>query len=202
MEKDSITITKRSLLKAYREAEPSQREFMKRLFGTVFFANNLDVTERVKTFDDALRELGDGNPLVAEYQTLNDCNKLTPDLLAYLRLRVITAALNEGWEPRFTPGECRYYPWLILYTKEEYDRLDDNEKKGCVPRPGGGTGSYCGLVYVKAYFADSVSSSGYAAARLAYRTRELAQYAAKQFADIWADFLFKPQTGNRKEDAD
>ena len=57
MTKENITISKQALLKAYREAEPSQKEFMKQLFGADKFPSN--VMERVKTFKDAVNELGD-----------------------------------------------------------------------------------------------------------------------------------------------
>lgn len=201
MATENITISKQSLLKAYREAEPSQREFMKKLFGTEAFTISFNVMERVKTVEDAVQELGEDNKLVAEYQTLYDCNgdNLTPDLLAYLCLRIITAALNEGWEPQFTPDEYRYFPWFALYTKEEYDRLDDDDKKRCVLRPGNVSYSHYLLVGVHAYSASSYSFSG-SGARLAFRTRELARYAATQFADIWADFVFKVGSNDQKED--
>ena len=38
MRKQNITISKQDLLKAYREAEPSQKEFMKQIFGADTFA--------------------------------------------------------------------------------------------------------------------------------------------------------------------
>lgn len=53
------------------------------------------------------------------------------DLVAFLRLRIITAALNDGWHPTFDENEYRYYPWFRLYTEEEYKYLDDDEKERC-----------------------------------------------------------------------
>ena len=95
--------------------------------------DNRPITERVKTFEDACRELGDEHQFVKEYWVVynSDISKISTDILSYLRLRIIVAALNEGWEPQFTTGEYRYFPWFYLYTKEEYDKLDD-EKKGVV----------------------------------------------------------------------
>lgn len=72
-----------------------------------------DVRKRIKTFEDACHEIGiDAEAWNRDKISLG----LEPDVLAFLKLRIIVKALNEGWEPRFTEDECRYYPWFILYT--------------------------------------------------------------------------------------
>ena len=87
-----------------------------------------DVRERIKTFEDACREIGiDSEAWNRDKISLG----LEPDVLAFLKLRIIVKALNEGWEPQFTEDECRYYPWFVLYTGEEYNRLDEEEKHSC-----------------------------------------------------------------------
>lgn len=158
---------------------------------------NRPVTERIKTLDDACNALGDEHPLVTQYRLTAAAYKgdpMTEDFIAYLKLRIIVAALNEGWEPKFTEDEYRYFPWFYFYTKEEYDKLDDEEKGRCVLRSGNFTYSYYGFVCCSANNGASVShaSSG---SRLAFRTRELAAYAGRQFTEEWADFMFKPRTG-------
>ena len=148
--------------------------------------DNRPVTERIKTFTDACNALGDEHPLVKEYWgVVNVDLDITQDLIAYLKLRIIVAALNEGWEPKFEKGEYRYYPWFYLYTKEQYDELDDEEKGRCVLRSGYYTFSSYGFAY----------SFSHVGSRLAFRTRELAAYAGRQFTEEWADFMFKPRTG-------
>ena len=159
--------------------------------------DNRPVTERVKTFEDACNALGDEHPLVTQYRLTAAAYKgdpMTEDFIAYLKLRIIVAALNEGWEPKFEKGEYRYYPWFYLYTKEQYDELDDEEKGRCVLRSGNNTNAYYGFVYVYAFYdaSHSVTNGG---SRLAFRTRELAAYAGRQFIEEWADFMFKPRTG-------
>ena len=72
------------------------------------------ITERVKTFEDACNELGEENVLVqayrtAEFNTSGNQNDVS-DVVAYLKLRIIVAALNEGWQPTFSDDEYRYYP--------------------------------------------------------------------------------------------
>ena len=130
--------------------------------------DNRPVTERIKTFTDACNALGDEHPLVKEYLRVADGNIILDDLYAYLKLRIIVAALNEGWEPKFEKGEYRYFPWFYLYTKEQYDELDDEEKGRCVLRSGFSTNAGFGFVYVSAYD-DASYSNTYVGSRLAFR---------------------------------
>lgn len=157
--------------------------------------DNRPVTERIKTLADAMEALGQGNPLVEEYIAVRD--KLRTDageLIAYLKLRIIVAALNEGWEPKFTEDEYRYFPWFYFYTKEEYYKLDDKEKGRCVLCSINNSNAFGGVAYAHAHNASSGSSSGHGS-RLAFRTRKLAAYAGRQFIEEWADFMFKPRIG-------
>lgn len=157
--------------------------------------DNRPVTERIKTFEDACNALGDEHPFVTQYRLTAAAYKgdpMTEDFIAYLKLRIIVAALNEGWTSQFTSDEYRYYPWFYLYTQREYDRMDDKEKGRCVLRSGSSPHSRCGFVYVGAYYDTSDSYSNYGS-RLAFRTRELAEFAARQFIELWADFVFKPR---------
>lgn len=167
--------------------------------------DNRPVTERIKTFEDAREALGDEHPLVKEYWgVVNVDLDITQDLIAYLKLRIIVAALNEGWEPKFEKGEYRYFPWFYFYTKEEYDKLDYEEKGRCVILSGGSAGSGSGFVGCYANSDSSGSSSNYGS-RLVFRTIELAAYAGRQFTEEWANVLFKPRTGeelNGKSEAD
>lgn len=149
-----------------------------------------DVRKRIKTFEDACHEIGiDAEAWNRDKISLG----LEPDVLAFLKLRIIVKALNEGWEPRFTEDECRYYPWFILYTGEEYNKLDEEEKSRVVYR------SYCssafalgGVSYAYAHH-DSSSTNASIGVRLAFKTSELAAYCGRQFLDIWADFVFLPE---------
>lgn len=154
--------------------------------------DNRPVTERIKTFVDACNALGDEHPLVKEYWRVAGSNIILADLYAYLKLRIIVAALNEGWEPKFEKGEYRYFPWFYFYTKEQYDELDDEEKGRCVLRSGYSTNSSVGFVACNAIY-DASDSCTNVGSRLAFRTRELAAYAGRQFTEEWADFMFKPR---------
>lgn len=148
-----------------------------------------EVRERIKTFEDACREIGiDAEAWNRDKISLG----LEPDVLAFLKLRIIVKALNEGWEPRFTEDECRYYPWFILYTGEEYNKLDEEEKSRVVYRSSSGAYALGGVSFASAY-SDSSDSSADIGVRLAFKTSELAAYCGRQFLDIWADFVFLPE---------
>ena len=151
--------------------------------------DNRPVTERIKTLADAMEALGQGNPLVEEYIAVRD--KLRTDageLIAYLKLRIIVAALNEGWEPKFTKDEHRYFPWFYFYTKEEYDKLDDKAKRRCVTYSNNCAYSNCDFVFCTAGHDASYVGLNFSS-RLAFRTRELAAYAGKQFITEYLNYL-------------
>ena len=150
-----------------------------------------DITKRIKTFEDACEALGNEHPYVQEYLSTVNIN-ITQDLISYLKLRIITEALNEGWKPTFDKGEYRYYPWFFSYTKEEYDELDEDAKKKCrIPPKLNNHDDVNGyLEYVYAGFAGSYSYSN-GGVRLTFKTKELAKYCGEQFIDIWINFLFK-----------
>ena len=159
--------------------------------------DNRPVTERIKTFDDCLEELGEDHPLVKEYDSIRkaDC-VISSDIIAYLMLRIVTAALNEGWEPQFTEGEWRYWPYFYLYTKEQYDNLDNDEKENVVQINGSRVvARSCIYAYANGGVAfvyaglDSSSSSTSNGSRLAFKSSELAKYAGKQFIDIFLPFI-------------
>lgn len=161
------------------------------MFGKDMFQPQ-DIKERVKTFEDACEVLGEEHPYVQEYRGVANINfDFTQDIIAYLKLRIICEALNDGWKPTFPDGECRYYPWFYIYTKEEYEKLAEDEKKACrvVGRSSSISSVFGGVALANAFSAPSLSYS-YCGSRLAFKTRELAEYCGKQFIDTWADFLF------------
>lgn len=150
------------------------------------------ITERVKTFEDACNELGEENVLVqayrtAEFNTSGNQNDVS-DVVAYLKLRIIVAALNEGWQPTFSDDEYRYYPWFVFYSKEELDAMDEEERSRVLGRSLNSAHASAGVAYSFTGNASSLSSS-YVGGRLCFKNRELAEYAGQQFLAIYADFL-------------
>ena len=148
-----------------------------------------NVMERVKTFKDACNELGiEHDKWVQDKKDLG----LEADVIAYLKLRIIAAALNEGWKPQFTTDEYRYFPWFYLYTQSEIDEMSEEEKSRVVYRSYNSADAHGGVA--SAYAANDSSYAGTSiGSRLAFKTRELAEYAGRQFVEIWADYVFKPE---------
>ena len=187
-----LKISAENALAAYNNTDANGRELLEHLFGKEIFAQ--DIKDKVKTFEDAVAILGDEHPLVAQFRVIESSFKEADNnlhLFAYARLVIIAEALNEGWKPKFDGDECRYYPWFYIYTKKEYEKLDEDEKKDCrvVGRSCYSASANGGVVYA---YADNASSHSYAynGSRLAFKTRELAEYCGKQFIDIWEKFLF------------
>lgn len=186
---NQVTISKENILNAYNQASEEQKVLLENMFGKDIFQPR-DIKERVKTFDDAVVILGNDNQAVIDYYAIAD-ETCTEDILAFAKLRVIAEALNEGWKPKFDSDECRYYPWFYIYTKEEYEKLDEDEKKACRVVGRSVNSSYAGggVVCALAFGASSYSYTYYGS-RLAFKTIELAEYCGKQFIDIWAEYLF------------
>ena len=179
---EKISIQKENVLNAYKQATEEQKALLEDMFGKEMFQPK-NITERVKTFEDACAILGDKHRFVKEYLGVEYNNVvITKELISYLKLRIIVAALNEGWKPKFDGDEYRYYPLFYIYTKEEYEKLNEDEKKKC--RVVGRSNSSAYAHHASSYLSTRSGS------RLAFKTEELAEYCGKQFIDIWVDYLF------------
>ena len=189
MNNKELKISAENALAAYNNTDANGRELLEHLFGKELFAPK-DIRERVKTFGDAVAVLGNDNQAVIDYYAVAD-KTCTEDILAMCELRVIAETLNEGWRPKFDGDECRYYPWFYIYTKQEYEELDEDKKKACrvVGRSSDNAIASGGVAFACAYYASSHSYAG-SGSRLAFRTRELAEYCGTQFIDIWEKYLF------------
>lgn len=169
------------------------------IFGTEYF-RPADVRDRVKTFEDACKELGSEHPFVKTWESIyqgeNDPDiSDIADILAYHKLRIICAALNEGWEPQFTEGEKRYYPYFFLYDRGEADGMSAQEKKdSCLVKTGGYQTEYACLVYAYSSYALP-NSTEIVGSRLCLKDDIIARYCGRQFAAIWADLclIHKPK---------
>lgn len=190
---ETIEIKRSNVLASYEEARKAgangYMQFLENLFGKELFAPK-DVKERIKTFEDACRELGDEHPFVQAYTTwvLHEEHDDQTDIIAYLKLRIICAALNEGWVPQFTEDEERFFPCCWLYDRREVDEMSDDEKnEGRMTNTCGYQTEYVFFAYSYPYRASSYSNT--IGTRLYLKSKELAEYCGKQFIDIWADFL-------------
>lgn len=198
--KDTIQIQKDNIIAAYKTAKEagadSTMKVLEALFGKELFKPK-NIMERIKTFEDALNELGDKHPLVLQYRfNFNNEGGWTDDMYArefeaYLKLRIITAALNEGWTPQFTEDEYRYFPWFWLYTKEEIAKMDKEERKKVVLFGGSAdNGASAGFASAATHYSPSYATAS-VGSRLCFKSSALAEYAGKQFAEIYFAFVGK-----------
>ena len=179
-QKDAFAQELKELVTKYNANCPALRKMM-------------PVTERIKTFEDACMETNVDIELFK-----NDADGWDADIVAYMKLRIIAEALNEGWKPQFTTDEYRWYPWFTFWTEEELKEKSEQWKKDHALWLFGGNsylGANCGLASASSSSAWSHSNSGLSA-RLAVKSEELAVYFGKQFISIWADYV---GPFNRKE---
>ncbi len=190
-----LELTSEQLAACYCNGGNEFRQTVKEALGEDF-SKELPIQVRVQTFEDAVRELGDEHPAVRTYNSFKyGYSAKEPDVMAYLKLRIITAALNEGWEPQFTEDERRWYCWYNLISKEDLDSMSEEEKKErrVVGRASNSAIALGGLVYSGAYYV-SPGSGTHVGSRLAFKSEELAEYAGKQFIEIYADYCFIPKS--------
>ena len=85
-------------------------------------------------------------------------------IIAHLQLIIIAKALNEDWTPDWSDDDVyKYYPWFNMESS-----------------------SAGGFVYCDSFNWNSVT---YVGSRLCFKSRELAEYAAKQFQNIYEDYF-------------
>ena len=156
---ETLEITRQAAIKAHDEASTKGKTLLENLFGKRVFQK--DIKERIKTFDDVIRELGDDPEEFKNAISIME----EPDEIAYVKLKLIAKALNEGWTPDWSNGEWdKWYPWF---------NMDDSSSAG------------------RFSFGDAVNPSSISTvgSRLCFKSKDLATYAGTQFLDIYKDFF-------------
>lgn len=98
---------------------------------------------------------------ITREQFENSTVELTEDEKAYRIIKMLVETLNQGWTPNWDDdNQYKYYPWF--YMSSSGFRFCD-----------------CDSWY-------SVSSVG---SRLAFKSRELAEYAGNQFTELYKQFM-------------
>lgn len=166
--------TVEDIMEAASKIEEEQNQQPDRLHDS-----SIDIRERIRTLDDAVAYLGEDNPFVKVY---NATKGKDIDILAYTKLRIIAAALNEepeGWRPKYQDkdgngGEYRWYPYFraVFFGGSAY------------------SGAIAGLAYAYANYAFSYAFAHFGS-RLCYKSEELAEYSGQQFKDIWEEYLLR-----------
>ena len=198
---ETITIKRENAMAALELCDEKTKSSLQKLFGFENEPKNeRPITERVTSWDDVLRELGENHPYV---KSLPAFEKISEDddenALIYHKLRMICEVLNEGWRPDFHDDEHRYYPWFYLYKAkkdvkkyacdDEYVFEIPEAVRACLLGGYSYIGSYAGLACSDSDSAPSYTYSNIGS-RLCLKTRELALHAGKYFNELWLTYLF------------
>ena len=157
---DTLQISKANAVKAYNSATTKQQELLVNLFGADTFkkVKSGKITDRVKTLEDAIAELG----ITVNWSLYENLSK---DEIAYLKLKIIARALNEGWTPNWdNDSEYKYWPYFDMRSSAAGFGFSDSDFGGW----------------------RSISSVG---SRLCYKSSELSEYAGTQFLDVYRDMM-------------
>ena len=122
----------------------------------------MKITEKVKSFEDACQILNiEAN--LPQVEMLPENHKKA--IIAHYKLIIIAEALNEGWKPDWdNDDEWKYYPWFDME---------------------GSSSGVCFSCNVYGYW-DTFS---HVCSRLCFKSRELAEYAGKQFPEIYKNYM-------------
>jgi len=122
-----------------------------------------DITARVKTLEDALAITG--RPAVPEFADVPE--ELRSYLQAQYKAMAITETLNEKWVANWSNwDENKWFPWF------DYDKASSR------------------FAFYATSYLYAFATAGYAS-RLCFRTKALAEYAGRQFEDIYNELLLK-----------
>lgn len=118
-----------------------------------------NIKERIKDFSDVLEVLG-----IDTDDFEDGVEGLEEDEVAYRQIKLIVKALNEGWIPDWTnSSEAKYFPWFKM-----------------------GSSSGSGFSYLDCDYWATFAGVG---SRLCFKSRELAEYAGKQFTEIYKKYM-------------
>ena len=137
----------------------NRRRYWKSFFGKDFF--ELEITGRIKTYEDACTELGI-NPLD---ETKLIGLGLSKHDIVYAKLTTVVEALNEGWV-------------VEVYDRTSYGWVPSF----CLSR----TQTSLAFDVSNYYWVGWSANSG---SRLYLKSKELSDYCGQQFLDLWKEFL-------------
>lgn len=201
-----IQIEKEKLQAAYKNACGCVKDAFEKLFGEDVLETakpTLDDYKTIKSYEDACDVLG-LSPILSENRNKALCAQF-PDhydfrqnmpkhIIALMKLEIISRAL---WGKSFEPepdaegNKIYWYPWFALYTKDEVDRMSDEERKslcGALLAGRAYDGACAGFGCLGTIYRSSYSRAGIGF-RLCQETEEKAAYFGRQFIELWAEYL-------------
>lgn len=117
--------------------------------------------QTIKSFEDACKRLG------IDFEHLPYLSKVPEEfhkpILAYYKLVIIFKAINNGWKPNWgNYNEYKYYPWYYVLSS--------------------------GFGFDDSYY-NCTTTGTTVGSRLCTDTSEKAIYIAKQFEDLYKDYI-------------
>lgn len=163
----------------YKEADNAGKKMIRELFPN--FTELIPETERIKTLYDACCEIGFDHPFVKNARQVESLKAYDVNLTAFAHLRIICAALNDGWIAK--PGNVSYYPVFKFFTEAEVKEMGNKTAEA--------------LYIIEPKFDTDFTAADYSFAAMSetensclrLKTSELAKYCGTQFIDIWMDYL-------------
>lgn len=154
----TLQMDEQTALRLYPGADAAFKEMLEQSFTKEFF--NQKITDRVKTFNDALALVTPSNNL-KRLLAYNGFDTVLNGAQAMAKLQIIATALNEGWKPDWkNSSQYKWYPWF---------------KK---------SGSGLSFDVAAYWYLDT-----YVCSRLCFKSKELAIYSAEQFKDIYTKYM-------------
>lgn len=146
---------------------------------------NLKDYKTIKTYEDACTALGEK----VDEVTLTNAG-VPKHIIALMKLELVCKALWGG-EVKVYPdpngNRTYYYPWFALYTKDEVERMD-SEERGLLLSASAIDGASAGWGCAIASSRSSYSNA-YSGFRLCLDTYEKARYFGTQFLELWTEYL-------------
>jgi len=109
MKTKELVVEESQARRLYKTASSELKEMLETTFGKEFFIQK--ITDRIKTYEDACIELGEQS--IDENRLAKSL--LTPDEILLRKIKTITKALNEGWEPDWRDSDqYKHYPYFNM----------------------------------------------------------------------------------------
>lgn len=202
MKENEIVINKANFDAAYAVADEPMRKVLAALCGCSAETTapqapkpTLSDYTTIRSYEDACVALGiepvlNGSLVVADTERDEDVMDLPSHIIAQMKLEVICKALWGG-EVKVYPdpegNRVYWYPFFALYTKDEMERMNPNDR-GALLSASANHGASAGFGFLSANLRSSRSNacSGF---RLCLDTEEKAEYFGKQFIELWAEAI-------------
>lgn len=152
--KEEVKINKETARRLYESVPDFFREQLEEAFGKEAFRKR-DFRE-IKTFEDACESIG----IAIDSHTPIYDEEESPDEIAYKKLKIVIAAINQGWIPDWNnTDQKKWWPYFNLSSGFGFSSF----------------GYACTITFV--------------GSRLCFESQEKATYAGQQFLELYKSFL-------------